>query len=126
MLEHHEGRLPAWLAPEQVRVLPVHPEQRSYAEEVAILLRAQQVRASVDASSETLARRVAEAHGLRIPLLWVVGAREMAERSVTERGRAEDRKARPVLEAIGRAREVCAAPVSGGDGSDGGRTAARA
>ena len=115
LLEHHDGRLPAWLAPEQVRVLPVHPEQRAYAEEVVARLRAQQLRAVIDGSHESLGRRVAEAHGLRVPLLWIVGAREMAERSVTERGPTQERRARPLMEAIEGARLACAAPVSGRD-----------
>ena len=117
LLEHHEGRLPPWLAPEQVRVLPVHPEQRPYAEEVVARLREQQLRAVLDGSNETLGRRVAQAHDLRVPLLWVVGAREMASRSVTERGSAE-RRALPLGEAISGARHACAPPVSGRDGAD--------
>ena len=116
LLEHHEGRLPAWLAPEQVRVLPVHTEQRLYAEEVVARLREQGLRAALDASNETLGRRVAEAHTLRVPLLWVVGAREMAERSVTERGQSNERRAVPLFEAINRARVACAAPVWRPDG----------
>jgi len=116
LLEHHEGRLPAWLAPEQVRVLPVHAEQRPYAEEVVARLREQGLRGAFDASNETLGRRIAEAHALRVPLLWVVGAREMAERSVTERGQSDERRAVPLFDAISRARLSCAAPVSSRDG----------
>ena len=116
LLEHHDGRLPAWLAPEQVRVLPVHSEQRPYAEEVVARLRECQLRAVLDDSNESLGRRVAEAHQLRVPLLWVVGAREVAERSVTERGSAELRRALPLIEAISGARHACAPPVSGRDG----------
>ena len=112
LLEHHEGRLPAWLAPEQVRVLPVHPEQRPYAEEIVSRLREHGLRAAFDASNETLARRVAEAHAMRVPLLWVVGAREMAERSVTERGQSDERRAVPLFDAISRAKLACAVPVS--------------
>lgn len=117
LLEHYEGRLPAWLAPEQVRVLPVHAEQRSYAEEVVSRLREQGLRASFDASNETLSRRIVEAHALRVPLLWVIGAREVSERSVTERGPGDERRAVPLFDAIGRARLACAAPpVSSRDG----------
>ncbi len=116
LLEHHEGRLPAWLSPEQVRVVPVHAEQRAYAESVVTRLRQRGLRAGLDASNETLARRVAEAHTLRVPLLWVVGAREAAERTVTERGSNREQHALPLLEALIRAEQVCAAPVSPGDG----------
>ncbi len=112
LLEHHEGRLPEWLCPEQVRVLPVHAEQRAYAEELVLRLRGQGLRANLDPSDETLARRVAQAHALRIPLLWVVGAREAAERSVTERGPDKQQRALPLIEALDRARRACAGPVS--------------
>jgi len=125
LLEHHDGRLPAWLAPEQVRVLPVHPAQRAYAEELVDRLREQGLRSAFDGSSESLGRRVAEAHGLRVPLVWVVGAREMAERSVTERGPSQERRARPLLEAISEARLGCAPPVSLRDRSQAGDGAAR-
>lgn len=115
LLEHHEGRVPAWLAAEQVRVLPVHPEQNQYAQEVVARLRQHGLRAAFDASNETLSRRVAEAHGLRVPLLWVVGARELAERSVTERGQSEERRVVPLLDAISRACLACAPPVASHD-----------
>ena len=115
LLEHHEGKLPAWLAPEQVRVLPVHAEQRAYAEEVVARLARRGLRAACDASNETLARRVAQAHALGTPLLWVVGAREAAERTVTERGSAREQRALPLQTALGRADLACAAPVSRGD-----------
>ncbi len=117
LLEHHDGHLPAWLAPEQLRVLPVRVEQRPYAEEVVARLREHQLRAALDGSSETLGQRVARAHGLRVPILWVVGAREMAERSVSERRQSSERLALPLFEAIDRVRLACAPPVSGRDGA---------
>jgi threonyl-tRNA synthetase len=116
LLEHHEGRLPEWLSPEQVRVLPVRGEHREYAEEVALHLRERGLRASFDASCETLARRIAEAHALRIPRLWIVGAREVAERSVTERSPNREQRALPLTDALARAQAACTAPVSPRDG----------
>ena len=121
LLEHHGGRLPAWLAPEQVRVLPVHAEQHAYAGEVVASLRQRGLRAGLDSSNESLARRVAEAHALRTPLLWVVGAREAEGRTVTartERGAAEERRAMPLLSALRSAEQACAVPVSPRDGGD--------
>ncbi len=115
LLEQHQGRLPSWLAPEQVRVLPVHAEQRGYAEEIVSRLRQRGVRASCELGSETLARRVAEAHALRIPFSWVVGAREAADRSVTEREASRERRARPLVEALSRAQSACSAPISAKD-----------
>src|SRR6478752_1974965 len=118
LLEHHEGRLPPWLAPEQVRVLPVHHEQRPYAEEVLTRLREKGLRAALGGSNESLGRRIAAAHGLRVPLLWIVGALEVSERSVTERGQSDKRVALPLLDAINRAQLACAPPVSARDGAE--------
>ena len=116
LLEHHAGRVPAWLAPEQVVVLPVHAEQRSYGEEVVARLRQRGLRARLDASNETLSRRVAEAHALRVPLLWVVGAREAAELRVTERRSEREQRTLPLIEGLSQAEQACAAPVSSRDG----------
>jgi threonyl-tRNA synthetase len=112
LLEHHCGRLPAWLAPEQIRVLPVHPEQHSYAEQVRAGLRARGLRAGLDSARESLGRRVAGAHALGIPLLWIVGARECAERSVTERGPGAERLRLPLIEALSLAARTCAPPAA--------------
>jgi threonyl-tRNA synthetase len=119
LLEHHDGRLPQWLAPEQVRVLPVHAEQRGYAEEIATRLRERGLRASVDASNETLARRVAEAHALQVSLLWVVGAREANEGTVTERAFGSAQRVLPVVSALEAAARVCAVPLAGRAAGDG-------
>src|SRR6185369_15994009 len=76
LLEHHEGRLPAWLAPEQVRVLPVVDDVLPYAEDVAQRLRARDVRLSIDARDQPLGARIKRALDARVPLLVVVGPRD--------------------------------------------------
>ena len=111
LLEHYGGRVPAWLAPEQVRVLPVHPEQRGYAEELGLRLRERGLRASCDASDATLGRRIAKAHDLCVPLLWVVGAREASDGTVTERPFADAQRVLPVVSALDAAASVSAPPV---------------
>ncbi len=110
LLEHHAGRVPAWLAPEQVRVLPVHREQRGYAEELVLRLRERGLRASCDASDATLGRRVAQAHGLCVPLLWVVGAREASGGTVAERSQSDAQRVLPVVAALDAAASVSALP----------------
>jgi len=76
LLEQHEGRLPVWLAPEQVRILPVVSDVGDYAEEIAQRLRARDVRLSVDARDQPLGARIKRAHDARVPLLLVVGPRD--------------------------------------------------
>lgn len=76
LLEHHRGHLPAWLAPEQVAVLPVSEAQAGAARETASELVALGVRAQVDAREESLSRRVLDAHERATPFLVVLGERE--------------------------------------------------
>lgn len=115
LLEHHDGRLPAWLAPEQVRVVPVHPTQRGYAEELVSRLRRQGLRGTVDGSNESLGKRIAEAQTMRLPLVWVVGAREAEQRTVTERGADGEQRSLASIAALEAAALACAAPVSARD-----------
>jgi threonyl-tRNA synthetase len=112
LLEHHEGRVPGWLAPEQVRVVPVHPDQREYAVALVRRLRRHGLRAAVDDSNQTLSKRIAEAHAWRLPLVWIVGAREAERLRVSERGSDREQRSLPVVEAVERALVACACPVS--------------
>lgn len=91
LLEHHGGRLPSWLAPRQVRVLPIAEAQQSHAEQLLAELRRQGIRADLDASSESLGRRVALAHEAGVAELAVLGAREVADGRVALRVGAEQR-----------------------------------
>jgi len=87
LLEHHAGQLPAWLAPEQVAVLPVSANQRAHAAAVHERLVRAGLRSRLDADDATLARRIAEAHDAGVPFAVVVGAREVAADTVAVRGR---------------------------------------
>ncbi len=85
LLEHHRGRLPAWLAPEQAIVLPVRSDHAPYAREVLAALRPGVPRVRCDDRDESLARRVRDAHGLGVPFVLVVGDRERERREVSLR-----------------------------------------
>lgn len=90
LLEQHGAALPAWLAPEQVAVVPVTPEQpaqRDYAAGVRARLEAAGLRVRLDADSETLSRRIAIAHHLGVPFVVVIGDREVASGQLSVRGR---------------------------------------
>lgn len=100
LLEQHGAHLPAWLAPEQLRVLPVGAAQERYAVEVAERALELGLRVSVDARGESLGRRVAEANEAAVAVVGVVGAREMAEKSVSMRSRDAQEQA-PLAEALG-------------------------
>jgi threonyl-tRNA synthetase len=85
LLEHHAGRLPAWLAPEQAHVLPVSPSEVEYAAELARALRESRVRVVLTDAGERLAARVAEARRTGAAFVLVVGPRERTSREVSIR-----------------------------------------
>ncbi len=90
VLEHTAGHLPLWLAPDQVKVLPVSEKYADYAKKVCDLLGNSDIRASVDARNETLGKRIREISLLRVPVLVIVGEKEMNEGSVSVRREGVD------------------------------------
>ncbi|MGH3040055.1 MAG: threonine--tRNA ligase [Gaiellaceae bacterium] len=87
LIEHYGGDFPVWLAPEQVRILPVGEAHRTDAESLADRLRAAGVRAAVDERSETVGKRIRDAEVEKIPYVVVWGDRESLEAvSVRRRG----------------------------------------
>lgn len=110
VLEQHDGHLPAWLAPDQVTVLPIEAEQHDYAREVQGELERAGLRAVIDASRETLSRRVALAHEAAIPYVLVVGRRERDTGAVSLR-HADAQRVLPLADALGELRQACAPPL---------------
>jgi threonyl-tRNA synthetase len=82
LLEHHAGRLPAWLAPDQVVVLPVHEAQADAAAAFSAWLDASEIRSIVDSRPLSLSRRLVDAHARGIPFVATVGAREVRDGTV--------------------------------------------
>ena len=85
LLEHTAGHLPVWLAPEQVKVLPISEKFENYAKKVCDLLNNSEIRASIDARNETLGKRIRDIAQFRVPLLVVVGEKEEADGTVSVR-----------------------------------------
>jgi len=85
LLESTNGAFPLWLAPDQVRVLPVAADFLPYAEEVAAACRAAGLRAEVDAADDTLGARIRRAQTEKVAVTLVVGADEVAARTVAVR-----------------------------------------
>lgn len=100
MLEHTAGHLPLWLCPEQVKVLPVSEKYADYAKNVCSLLNNSDIRTSIDDRNETLGKRIRETSLLRIPILVIVGEKEVAGNTVSVRINAEDKGAMTVNELI--------------------------
>jgi len=108
LLEHHGAALPAWLAPDQVAVVPVSASHHARAAEVCAQLAQAGLRGRLDAGGETLSRRVAVAHHDGVPFVVVIGDRELADGSLAVRAR-DGRWSRPAAAAIGELVRQCAA-----------------
>lgn len=86
LIEHYGGNFPLWLAPEQIRIIPVHHELHlDYAKKVKEALEAVGLRVSLDDRNEKLGYRIREAQIHKIPVQLVVGDGEMASNSVNIR-----------------------------------------
>ncbi len=85
LIEHYAGNFPLWLAPDQVRVLPVTEAQIDYAKGIVSELRAQQVRAEFEFSNDKLMGRIQRAEEARVHHILVVGQREQEANAVALR-----------------------------------------
>ncbi len=89
LIEHYAGAFPLWLAPEQVRILPISDKARDYAKKIQSALRAAGFRVEVDASAEKLGAKIREATLMKVPYLVVVGPRDEAADQISVRSRAD-------------------------------------
>ena len=89
LVEHYAGAFPVWLAPEQVRILPISEKFVAYADKLAEQLKANRIRFSVDDAADTIGGKIRRARNQRIPFLLVVGEREEATGEVAVRSRAK-------------------------------------
>ncbi|MBD2099349.1 threonine--tRNA ligase [Leptolyngbya sp. FACHB-261] len=88
LIEQYAGDFPLWLAPEQVRLLPVNEEVQSFAQSVVTQMQAQGVRATVDTSGDRLGKQIRNAETQKIPVMAVIGAKEVESNSLSLRTRA--------------------------------------
>jgi threonyl-tRNA synthetase len=87
LIEHYAGDLPLWLAPEQVRVLPIADRHAEHAKSLAARLRERGLRVGVDESRETVPKKIRAAELMKVPYALVVGDREVEDGTVAVRGR---------------------------------------
>ena len=101
LIEHFEGKFPTWLAPEQVRVLPISEKTLEYAENAAAKLSEAGVRLSVDRSSDKIGAKVRNTRLDRVPYMLVIGQCEVEEGAVAVRHRdKEDMGTMPIDEFV--------------------------
>ncbi|MCX5707867.1 MAG: threonine--tRNA ligase [Candidatus Omnitrophica bacterium] len=87
LTEHYMGDFPLWLAPEQVRVIPIKEDVAPYGREIKNFLLAAGIRAEIDSRNETLNKRIRQAELEKVPYVLVVGLREAEAKTVTVRKR---------------------------------------
>jgi threonyl-tRNA synthetase len=85
LIEHYGASFPLWLAPEQVRILPISEKTNDYARQVEARLKEAKLRCGCDFSNEKIAAKIAKAHGERPPYMLVVGPKEARLNSVNVR-----------------------------------------
>jgi threonyl-tRNA synthetase len=103
LIEHFAGAFPLWLAPVQVRILPIADRHTDYAEEVERQLKDAGFRVEVDTRTERTGFKIREAQLQKIPYMIVIGDNEVESRSVAPRSRdAGDLGAMPVSDLIAR------------------------
>ena len=89
LIEEYSGDFPFWLAPEQMRLLPVGEDFRGYAQETVATLRSHGIRAEVDQSGDRLGKLIRNGEKQKIPVMAIVGAKEMEAHSLSIRTRAD-------------------------------------
>lgn len=89
LVEHYAGAFPMWLAPVQVRVLPITEKQHEYAQEIQAELAARGIRVDVDDRNQKIGYKIREAQVNKIPEMLVVGGRDQDNRAVSLRNREE-------------------------------------
>jgi len=101
LIEEYAGDFPLWLAPVQARLLPVTEEQWPFAQQVATQIRSLKVRVEVDESSERLGKMIRNAETQKIPVMAVIGAKEVEANALSIRTRASgDLGVLPVAEVL--------------------------
>jgi len=92
LIEHFAGAFPVWLAPEQVRIIPISEEQRAGAEQVTRRLRGAGIRAHLNAGHETLNYRIREGEVQKVPYMGIIGQREVDGDTIAVRVRGAGNK----------------------------------
>lgn len=85
LLEHYAGKLPAWLSPVQVKVLPISDKFLDYAKEVSDKLKKADIRSEVDDRNEKIGKKIRDTEMMKVPYMLVVGEKEMNENKVAVR-----------------------------------------
>ena len=92
LLEERKGLLSLWLAPEQVRVLPLTDRNNDYAREILSTLKGENLRVEIDDRNEKIGYKIREALSMKVPYLIIVGDEEEKDKTISIRGRGFENK----------------------------------
>ena len=98
LIEHFAGAFPTWLAPVQVKVLPISDKYMEYGNKVLDALNEAGIRAEIDTRAEKIGYKIREAQMKKIPYMLVVGAKEEEEGKVSVRSRSEGDEGQSTLD----------------------------
>jgi threonyl-tRNA synthetase len=85
LLEHYAGKFPTWLAPLQVKILPISDKFTDYAKDVLQKLKKVDIRAEIDDRNEKIGKKIRDTELMKVPYMLVVGEKEAAEKKVSVR-----------------------------------------
>lgn len=85
LLEHYAGRFPLWLAPVQVKILPISDKYIDYAKNILKELKKSDIRTELDERGEKIGRKIRDAEMLKVPYMLIVGEKEMNENKISVR-----------------------------------------
>jgi threonyl-tRNA synthetase len=89
LIEHYAGAFPYWLAPIQVRLVPVSDDHQEYVRKVSARLEERGIRVDIDLRDEKLGKRIRDAQLQKVPFMIVAGDREVETQSLAVRDRAK-------------------------------------
>ena len=92
LIEHFAGAFPVWLAPEQVRILPITDRANEYGSKILAQLQSVGLRASLDDRNEKVGYKIREAATMKIPYQIIIGDEEVANQTISIRGRGNENK----------------------------------
>lgn len=108
-IEHTAGAFPAWVAPEQVRVIPISEQNLDYAKEVQAKLVAAGVQVQIDSDNDRMGNKIRKAQEMKVPYMLIMGKMEAEKGTVSVRLRSgEEIKDMPVDEFVGKVKMVIA------------------
>ena len=85
LLEHYAGKFPLWLAPQQVKLLPISDKYTDYAQTVLESLKNADIRASIDDRNEKIGKKIRDTEMARVPYMLIIGEKEMNDHQVSVR-----------------------------------------